>query len=165
MKTLYLVRHAKSSWDFPQLQDFDRPLNKRGQKNAPEMGERLKLKGILPDLLMSSPANRAITTARKIAKKIGYPKEAIKENERIYHGSEHTLTEIIRSTPNDIGELMLFGHNPGFTGLANMLGDQWIDNIPTCGIVAITFDVDNWQSVAPQIGKNLFFDYPKRVLY
>ena len=165
MKTLYLVRHAKSSWNFPELSDFDRPLNKRGKKNAPDMGKRLKLKGILPDLLMASPANRALTTAHKIAEKIGYPVEDIRENDGIYHSDDDTLLEIIRSTDDEIGELMLFGHNPGFTDLANLLGDQWIDNVPTCGIVAIEFDVDSWQSVIPEGGRNLFFDYPKRVLY
>ena len=163
MKTLYIVRHAKSSWRFPELRDFDRPLNKRGKKNAPEMGKRLKARHILPDLLMTSPANRAITTAREIAEKIGYPEANIRENDGIYHSSETTLLEIIKKTDNSINELMLFGHNPGFTDLANLAGDQWIDNIPTCGIVAIEFDVNSWRSIKPKSGRNLFFDYPKRV--
>lgn len=165
MKTLYLVRHAKSSWRFPELRDFDRPLNKRGKKNAPEMGKRLKAKQILPDLLLASPANRAITTARKIAEKIGYPEAGIRENDKIYHGSEAELMDVIKATDNSIGELMLFGHNPGFTDLANLLGDQWIDNIPTCGVLAIAFEVDNWKEVAPKNGRNLFFDYPKRIMH
>ncbi|MDN5216448.1 histidine phosphatase family protein [Fulvivirgaceae bacterium BMA12] len=164
MKTLYVVRHAKSSWDFPQLSDFDRPLNKRGKRNAPDMGNRLKMRGILPDLIIASPANRALTTAKKIAKEIGYPVESIRENDQIYHSSEATLLQIIKDTPDNIQGLMLFGHNPGFTDLANFLGDQWIDNVPTCGIVAIAFDVESWTSVAPKTGKNLFFDYPKKVL-
>ena len=163
MKTLYLVRHAKSSWKFPELRDFDRPLNGRGKRNAPDMGKRLKAKGIRPDLLLTSPANRALTTAREIAEKIDYPLEGIHENDDIYHGSENTLLAIINGTDGNVNELMLFGHNPGFTDLANLLGDQWIDNIPTCGIVSIQFDVENWSAVTPGTGKNLFFDYPKKI--
>ena len=97
MKTLYLVRHAKSSWNFPELRDFDRPLNKRGKKNAPEMGKRLRAKGILPDLLLTSPANRALTTAREIAEKIGYPIKDILEDDHIYHSSETILLQIIKN--------------------------------------------------------------------
>ena len=163
MKTLYLVRHAKSSWKFPELRDFDRPLNGRGKRNAPDMGKRLKAMGILPDLLIASPANRALTTARKIAENIGYPVEDILENDDIYHGSENTLLQVIKSADGDVNELMLFGHNPGFTDLANLLGDQWIDNIPTCGIVALGFDVTDWSEVTPGTGRNLFFDYPKKI--
>ena len=142
---------------------MQRRVNGRGEKNAPQMGERLKAKGILPDLLLTSPANRAQTTAREIAEKIGYPTENIRENDDIYHGSENTLLRIIKNTENGINELMLFGHNPGFTDLANLLGDQWIDNIPTCGIVAIAFDVENWSTVTSGTGRNLFFDYPKKI--
>ena len=112
---------------------------------------------------MTSPANRVLTTAREIAEKIGYPIKNILEDDHIYHSSETILLQIIKKTGDEIGSLMLFGHNPGFTDLANLLGDQWIDNIPTCGIVAMEFDVENWRSVSPKGGRNLFFDYPKKV--
>ncbi len=162
MKTIYLVRHAKSSWDFPELSDFDRPLNKRGKKNAPEMGVRLQNQGILPDLLMSSPANRAHTTALNIAEKIGYDKDKIRLNRKIYHASEAELLFLINEVEDDFNTLMLFGHNPGFTDLANILGNDWIDNIPTAGVVCLEFGVDSWKEIKPKSGKTLWFDYPKK---
>ena len=162
MKTLYLVRHAKSSWDFPELADIDRPLNSRGAKNAPQMGKRLRQKGIKPDLLLSSPANRAITTALEIAKEIGYPIEAVMRSRDVYHADERELLRIVRQQDNKHSSLMLFGHNPGFTWFANFLTGEHIDNIPTAGIVAITLDCDSWQDANNKLGKLDFFDYPKK---
>ncbi|MDN5200810.1 histidine phosphatase family protein [Fulvivirgaceae bacterium BMA10] len=162
MKTLYLVRHAKSSWDFPGLADFDRPLNGRGKRNAPEMGARLRSRSVKPDLLISSPAKRAYGTAKRIAEEIAYSKDKIQTNKLIYHGSEANLLEVIRSQNNNINSVMLFGHNPGFTDLANVLSDDWFDNIPTCGIVAIQFEIENWKEVQPKKGKVIFYDYPKK---
>ena len=162
MKSLYLVRHAKSSWDFPKLADIDRPLNHRGEKNAPEMGERLKKQGILPDLLISSPAKRAYTTAVEIAKKIGYPMESIQKSMKIYHSGEDELLKVLKNQDNDRKSVMLFGHNPGFTWFANSLAGVDIDNIPTAGIVAIDFEVNDWTDVDFEIGKLVFFDYPKK---
>lgn len=161
MKTIYLVRHAKSSWDFPNLSDFDRPLNKRGKSNAPEMGKRLKKMKIIPDLLLASPANRALSTAVAIADAIGYPNDKIKTDEDIYHAGETQLLSIINNVKNEVGQLMLFGHNPGFTDLANILGNEWIDNVPTCGVVCLEFDVELWSEISPKTGTIKFFDYPK----
>ena len=162
MKTLYLVRHAKSSWDFPELTDIDRPLNKRGQRNAPEMGERLAKKGILPDLMLTSPAKRAVDTCREIAGKIGYPAEKIVVNKKIYHAYTLELLDIVSAQPNDINSLMLFGHNPGFTGFANKLCHVDIHNIPTSGIFCCTFDIETWEDVDFNGGEFVFFDYPKK---
>ena len=161
MKTLYIVRHAKSSWDNPNLDDFDRPLNSRGKKNAPEMGERLKKKGIKPDLIISSSAKRAYTTAVKIAKEIGYPKNDIKRTENFYLAGVNASLRIIHQVDDHVESLMIFGHNPGWTDLSNYLCDFQIDNIPTCGISAITFEIDKWSEVKTGGGKLLFFDYPK----
>jgi phosphohistidine phosphatase len=163
MKRLFLVRHAKSSWDDPSLDDMDRPLNNRGKKNAPEMGLRLRKQGIIPDLLISSPANRAFATAKKISDEIGYPKKKIVVDDRLYHGSSNSMISIIQSQKNKISSIMLFGHNPGFTDFANMLCGINIYNIPTAGIVAIDFSIDNWSEADYKIGELVFFDYPKKL--
>ena len=162
MKKLFLVRHAKSSWDDPSLDDIDRPLNARGKENAPEMGERLKKQEILPDLLISSPAKRARSTAKKLAKKIGYPKNEIRIDDGLYHGSDDMLIDIVRKLPDSADGVMLFGHNPGFTDFTNQLCNINIYNIPTAGIVAIDFVIDSWQEVDFGKGDLEFFDYPKK---
>ncbi len=162
MKRLFLVRHAKSSWEDPSLDDIDRPLNTRGEKNAPEMGERLKKQGILPDLLISSPARRASSTAKKIAKKIEYSKKDILINEDLYHGSDAMLINIVKTLDDTANSVMLFGHNPGFTYFANQLCNINISNIPTAGIVAIEFQIDTWSEAELGNGELVFFDYPKK---
>lgn len=162
MKKLYLVRHAKSSWDDPSLDDIDRPLNQRGKKDAPEMGERLNKQKIFPDLLVSSPGKRARSTAKKIAKKIGYPKKDILIDDALYHGSDDMLIEIVKKLPDSVQSAMLFGHNPGFTSFANQLCNINIYNIPTAGIVAIDFHTENWEDVEYGKGELVFFDYPKK---
>jgi len=162
MKRLYLVRHAKSSWDDASLADIDRPLNSRGKNNAPEMGKRLNKQGILPDLLISSPANRAYSTAKKISNEIGYPKKKIKVSDKIYHGSNNSILSVLQSLPDKINHVMLFGHNPGFTDFANLLCNINIYNIPTAGIVAIDFKIEHWSDCAYGNGELMFFDYPKK---
>ncbi len=162
MKTLYIVRHAKSSWKFPELDDIDRPLSKRGKRNAPEMGLRLARRGIRPGLLMSSPAKRALSTAAKIAAVIQYPKNKIKIDSSLYHGMEEDILDVIRHLPDDLNDLMIFGHNPGLTDFVNTLSGAQIYNVPTCGIAAITFDTGHWKDVGKVPGKLIFFDYPKK---
>lgn len=161
MKTLYLIRHAKSSWDFPELDDEERPLNNRGKRDAPDMGERLAQRGLFPDLMLSSPANRALTTCKIIAKKLDYPEEAIETDERIYLTSPGELLSVVKATDNTWNTLCLFGHNPGFTDFANRLTGDHLDNLPTCGVYACEFEVDNWEQVAFGKGKKVFYDYPK----
>ena len=162
MKEITFVRHAKSSWDDPSLDALDRPLNNRGKRNAPEMGIRLRKQGIIPDLLISSPAKRAHTTAKSIAEEIGYPKKKIVIDDRLYHGSSNSMISIIQSQGKKINSVMLFGHNPGFTDFANMLCGINIYNIPTAGIVAIDFNIDKWSEVNYNSGELVFFDYPKK---
>ncbi len=162
MKRLFLVRHAKSSWKDISLDDIDRPLNKRGKRDAPEMGSRLKKQQIRPDLLVTSPAKRARKTARKIAREIGYPKKEITINEKLYHGSDEGLIEVVQSLPDSSDNVMLFGHNPGFTEFANRLCNINIYNIPTTGIVAIDFNCKAWHETDFGKGDLVFFDYPKK---
>ena len=162
MKTLYLARHAKSSWKYPQLDDFERPLNKRGRKSAPFMGEVLKELKVSPDLIISSPANRAATTARIIAAKIDYPLENIGYSEAIYQFSEGTLIQVVKQIDADVINAMVVGHNPGLNGLANYLGDQPVSNIPTAGVYCLELKIASWTKIRENCGKLKFFEYPKK---
>lgn len=162
MKHLFLNRHAKSDWGQPGITDFERPLNKRGERDAPMMGERLAKRGENIDLVVSSPANRAITTARVIAKYINYPVEKIVEEPRIYEARVSELLKIVNHLDNKYNSVMLFGHNPGFTDFSDYLTGAGILNIPTCGICKITFNIDDWAEVSAHAGNMNYFDFPKR---
>ena len=164
MKTLYLNRHAKSSWDDPSLADFDRPLNKRGKRDAPFMGEVLSKLVPAPDVIYSSPANRALTTAKIIGNAFDYREADIIEDINIYESAVSELLRIVNSTSNEHNSIMMFGHNPTFTMASNFLSDKFIDNIPTCGFVQIDFDVDSWELVEGDRGKLVLFEYPKKHL-
>ncbi len=163
MKKLFIVRHAKSSWDFPELDDYDRPLSKRGKKNAPEMGKRLADKGIIPDKMITSPAKRAAATARRIAEEIEYSRKKIHQEPLLYHGSITDMVNVIKNVGEEVNTLMIFGHNPSLTDLVNFLSKSDIYNIPTCGIAEIEFNIDSWKGVERGIGKLASFDYPKKV--
>ena len=162
MKILTLVRHAKSSWGDPSLDDFKRPLNKRGKRDAPFMGEKLKTLDLLPDLILSSPAKRARKTAEKIAQNVDYPIDAIIFKPSLYLAPANEFLEIIRSIDNNFHKIYMIGHNPGITDFANTLTDTFIDNIPTAGVFAAKFDVTKWTDIST--GSLLFFEYPKKYL-
>jgi phosphohistidine phosphatase len=161
MKTLYLLRHAKSSWEFDHLSDHDRPLNKRGRNDAPLMGQQLAKRNITPDLIVSSPAVRALTTAALVAREMDYDVDKITVVERAYHADPQELLKIIQETPQRVDELMLVGHNDGLTDLANQLSPTPLENVPTAGVVSLSFDVSSWQEISQQNARFLFFDYPK----
>ena len=161
MKTLYLIRHSKSSWKYTHLDDIDRPLNKRGKRDAPEMGSRLKSRGIYPDLMISSPANRALTACKVFADILSYPESQIVINDNVYHGSESALLNVVNSIDDQHEVVFLFGHNPGFTGFANSLTHSDLWNIPTTGIFGCNFDVEKWSDVKFGNGVKIFYDYPK----
>jgi phosphohistidine phosphatase len=165
MKKLYLIRHAKSSWDNPEMADFDRPLNERGKKDAPRMGKRLKEKDLTPDIMISSPATRALDTCTAIAKVLRFHQEKIIVDKRLYHASEDQLLKVVQGLKDRRGDeeeiVLLFGHNPGLTDFANELLNQNIDNIPTCGIVAAKLNIKNWKEAAFGCGEMEFFDFPK----
>ena len=156
------MRHAKSSWKEPDLDDFDRPLNNRGQRDAQFIGQKLKEKNILPDVIISSPAKRAITTAKELAEQIGYPEKDIIEDENIYEAAGGELLSIIQNIDDKFSSAMLVGHNPGFTSVHNYIADQFIDNIPTCSIAFIDLDLDSWKEVEPNTGILVDFEYPKK---
>lgn len=162
MKRLYIIRHAKSSWNDITLSDFDRPLNERGERDAPRMGKHLKEKRIAADLLLTSPAKRAFSTAEYFALILNYPTENIKTDRKLYHADADAILTTVKNINNKHDEVLLFGHNPGLTDFVNQLTDSSIDNVPTCGIAACIFDVDSWNSVGWRTGKLEFFDYPKK---
>ncbi len=162
MKRLTLIRHAKSSWRHPEQADFDRPLNKRGEHDAPAMGKRLSRRKVQPDLIISSPARRALTTASVIAQELGYPAERIIQNEHIYDASLSDLVRVIEHVEDRYHHVMLFGHNPGFTELSYYLTRHQVDNIPTCGVFCMDFAINSWQDVEQGSGSLVFFDYPKQ---
>lgn len=164
MKKLYLVRHAKSSWEENSLRDYDRPLNNRGERDAPFMGELLSKQGIKPGIIVSSAAVRAYETARIFAEKFDYPEALIFKEKSVYEADALNLLDIIRDTDDEYLSLMLFGHNPGMTYLSNYLTAQRIENMPTCSVAAIEFDLDSWRKLEPESGKLTAFEYPKKYL-
>ena len=161
MKELYIIRHAKSSWSNSQLRDFDRPLNDRGRAAAPEMGERLMKAGITPDVIISSPANRAITTAIIIAEKFEKKIEIIEESE-LYHASTFLLLQIVNRLPDKFEKVFLVGHNPGLTDFAGYLSNDQFGNLPTAAVVGIRFDIDSWSLISGSTGDCFLYDYPKK---
>lgn len=162
MKYLFLNRHAKSDWGNRQMNDFDRPLNSRGMEDAPMMGKRLSERANEIDLIVSSPAKRAITTAKLMAKELGYSVENIQEEPKIYEAQVRELLKIVNSLDNDYNSVIMYGHNPGFTDLADYLTGAGVLNIPTCGICKISFDFDDWAEASAHTGKLEYFDFPKR---
>lgn len=161
MKYLYLIRHAKSSWADHSLSDFDRPLNKRGKRDVPFMGLRMSAYEHRPEMIISSPAKRARTTARGIGEAIGFRKKEIILDDELYTFSCQGLVEVIKNAPESINILAVVGHNYGMTDCAEMLSGESLENVPTCGIVLISFSLPSWDMIAGGSGSLLLFDYPK----
>jgi len=160
MKRVYLIRHAKSSWKDMSLDDFDRPLNKRGKANAPMMGERLSVKGVKPDLIISSPAKRAKMTAEVLAEKVTYEKEILFDDD-IYDAFIEDLEDILRAVSDSNRCIFLIGHNPELNDLVQHYV-HFDENLPTCGIVEIEFDCEAWRDISMRNAKLISFDYPKK---
>ena len=161
MKTLYLLRHAKSSWSEPGVEDKDRPLNDRGASDIPIMSARLR-KNSSVEAIISSTALRAFTTANLIAEEIGFPVESVVLNSAIYLSGPLKLLEIVRKLDDRFREVMLVCHNPTITEFANCMLGANIDNIPTCGLVKLGLDAKTWMHTDFEKGTLLDFDYPKR---
>jgi len=162
MKKLYIIRHAKSSWKDLELDDFDRPLNKRGKLNAPFMGKKLKKKRVHPDIVIASPALRSRLTAEVIAKKVKYFKDIVYDEE-LYESSATMLCEALVKIEDKNNIAFLVGHSTGI----NLFVENYIDfqdNIPTCGVVEIEFNCKSWKDISEQNAKLISFDYPKKEL-
>lgn len=163
MRTLYIIRHAKSSWDNPGLRDFNRPLNDRGLREAPMMAQLLADQGVRPDLLVSSPAKRALTTALFFAEQFGIPEDQVLREQDIYEADPIDILRIISQLPDHAATVCLFGHNPTFTEVANRFSEVFIDNIPTCGIVQIVSDADTWSAVYEENSRATARFFPKEL--
>ena len=160
MKNLYLIRHAKSDWSDENKSDFDRGLNKRGEKAILTMAKALKEKKIMPNLILSSAAKRAKLTAKGLAKEIGYSGK-IKYIDTLYMAEPETIQRFIKEVNNKNDTLFVVGHNPETTELSNMLIDDYIDNVPTLGILALKLPIDDWKAFKIEKGEMQFFIYPK----
>lgn len=162
MKKLILIRHAKSSWEHVGLPDRERPLHRRGEKDAPKMGRRLAERGVQVDRIITSPARRALLTAEAIADEIGYPWDEIVCDERLYMGGVDDILGVIAEVDEHVDRLMLFGHNPGFTDVVNYFAPSPIDNLSTCGVAEFEFDIDDWSQIGDATPLSVSIDGPKQ---
>jgi len=160
-KILYLVRHAKSSWKDASLSDMDRPLNKRGRRNSPDMGKRMQAQGHKPDLIISSPANRAFSTSRNIARELDIDESEIVTDEDLYFSGADGMLGVLESVDDRYRKVMMTGHNPTMTDLVNRLANTNMFNMPTCAVAIIGFDMASWADVYSTDGVLLGYDYPK----
>lgn len=160
MKTLYIIRHAKSSWSF-NLDDHDRPLGVKGRRDVRRVGKYLSEQVSTPEAMISSTASRALYTALFIADEWGFPEEQLLITRDLFHAGTSNVLEVISKSQGE--SLAIFGHNPGFTDLVNALQNDYLDNLPTCGVVGISFDIRSWQNVRGAKGKLLFHITPKKL--
>jgi len=164
MKSLYIVRHGKSTWDIENIPDIDRPLKERGILDAYKMAERLMVQNRIPDIIISSPAVRALHSSTIFARTFNIPCNKIEINEGIYHAGTKLILGIIEQVDNQVNSVMVFGHNPTFTDLANRFIDDKIANLPTTGIVGLSFETNSWKKLENLKPKDWFFDFPKNIL-
>ena len=161
-KHLYIVRHGKSNQDFTNVPDYERPLKERGVNDSYKMASIMLQKKGIPQLIISSPAIRALHTAMIFARILKYPLNKVNVNNTLYMSSATDYLEIIKETDDSIDSLMLFGHNPSFTDLANHFLHDKIYDIPTSGIVGLKFETDLWKNISTLKPLEYFFDYPKK---
>jgi phosphohistidine phosphatase len=153
MKHLLLVRHAKSNWNDQNLEDKLRPLSKRGKKEALLVGKSLKEMGLIPQLILSSPAKRALKTTKRIAKELSYSKNSIINDELIYSDDIHHLLQVIYSIRKEIDQVLIVGHNPSLLELGNYFTGTKIEKLSTCGILMIEFKVKSWKQISKSNGE------------
>jgi phosphohistidine phosphatase len=162
MKTLFLVRHAKSSWKYKDLSDLERPLNSRGRRDAPFMGKLLYRQNIKPEVILTSPAVRAVSTVKFFCDEMDIPFEEVEILPGLYMPDPEEILQLIGELEDSVNTAMIFSHNPGITDFYNMISDSYIDNIPTCGIAGIEFRENSWNDLTQKKGQLLLFEYPKK---
>lgn len=162
MKRLVLIRHAKSDWNNPEISDFDRPLNHRGLHDAPMMAELTKKLNMIPDLIITSSANRALSTAKIFARIFDIDNAQFKEDINIYRGNYLDYIKIITETENTHKCLFLFGHNPEISSTAAALVNHFQESVPTCAVICIDFDTDKWEEIEAVPGTLRYYEYPKK---
>lgn len=161
MKKIILVRHGKSAWNNPNLTDHDRPLALRGLNDVPEMSLRLKEKGIIPDLILSSTAVRASHTAELISEVLLISKSKITYDKNLYHASYGMILKSIQRQDDSNELILVVGHNPGMNDFINFMGGN-LDNLPTSGQYGFLVDTAHWIQLRPDNVKTWFVDYPKK---
>ena len=159
-KKIFIVRHGKSDWSTPDIPDIDRPLKSRGVRDAYKMAKLLKQKKEHADFIISSPATRAIHTAIIFSRILQIPEKNILIEHKLYMADSVSVKEYCQKISDDYNEVMIVGHNPGFTSFANKFMPNEINNVPTSGLVILDFDCSSWKDIAPEVLKNHFFDYP-----
>ena len=161
-RRLYIIRHGKSSWDHAGLEDIDRPLANRGIRNAGEMAERLQADNLVPQLILSSPASRALNTALIMSKSWGIGPASLQIHDLLYMAYTSDIEQVVAGAPAEITDLAIFGHNPSFTVYANSFLELPLDNLPTAGVVIVTLESDDWGGIGRKHVKETYVDYPKR---
>lgn len=165
MRRLTLVRHAKSDWKNAKLKDFDRPLNRRGLKEAPTMAQRLVEQKVHPDLMITSPAKRALETARIFAKALDYPLGRLKPDDRLYLAPPADILDVVRGVGARVQHLMIFGHNPGLSEFAQGLtNDEQLGDLPTCAVYSVEFDIRTWAEARFGAAHNPSLSHPRNLL-
>jgi phosphohistidine phosphatase len=160
MKKLTLIRHSKSSWADPMLNDFDRPLNKRGENDLPQMAKRVRDFGLFPDRILTSGALRALTTAEALADTLELPSEQLFELPELFESCCETLLHVLQQQPDHCHHLMLVGHSPGLDALAHYLTHETLSKFPTSAVLHIHLSITRWSEVADSCGTRELFDYP-----
>lgn len=163
-RKLFIIRHGKSSWDHEGLDDIDRPLADRGTRNAHDMAQRLLNLGMVPELILTSPASRALNTALIMSRIWEMEPETLQIHDTLYMAYTSEINEVLAIVPDTIQNLAIFGHNPSFTIYANQFLDEPLDNLPTAGVVIITLESESWEGVNRTQVKGSYLDYPKRKL-
>ena len=161
-RKLLIIRHGKSSWDHEGLDDIDRPLAERGIRNAGDMAERLMALKLVPQLILSSPASRALNTALIMLKSWGAGPESLQIHDPLYMAYPSEIEQVVSGVSAEIRNLAIFGHNPSFTLYANQFMELPLENLPTAGVVVVTLESENWGGIGRKNVKGTYVDYPKR---
>jgi len=165
MKTLYIVRHAKSSWDDLSVSDHDRKLLPVGKKRTRKIAAQLKKQGVFPDKMISSTAVRAYKTAKIIAKELGYPADKVETTRALYGAGPDEVFDLLFAIPNTVESVMVVGHNPGFTDLVNLFlsENRQIDNLPTSAVACVQFETEQWEKLPVSKHKTMFVLTPRQL--
>ncbi len=161
-RRIFIIRHGKSSWDTEGLDDIDRPLAGRGTRNAVTMANRLSELGLIPDLIFSSPASRALNTALIMSGAWGIEPASLQVHDELYMAYVSEIEQVVSRAPGKVLNLAIFGHNPSFTEYANIFLDEPLDNLPTAGVVVVTLESDRWKRIGRPHVTQTYVDYPKR---
>lgn len=162
MKTLYFIRHGKAEDKVPGQSDFDRNLATKGKQDAQIMGKKQRIQGLQPDLILSSPAPRALNTAKAFAEALSYNEEQVQTADQLYEASYEQILEQIYALENTLNTVMIFGHNPAISEVVIELSREKADILPTAGIACFEFDIDQWEAVTRENARFASQDFPAK---